>query len=96
MVPASFLRIEGGIFWLDNVYLLLQRSTPDPAAAFVSAGATLMSPLVARFLYPEAPYTRFVRKGPALLYMTNVTFQAEHRGSARGVALQTAGSSALL
>lgn len=83
VVPDAFMMINNGTFWVDNVYLLLRRSTSQPGAAFLSAGA-------ARGLDPDP------RVGPARLYVTNVTFHAEHRGSARGVTLERSGSSALV
>eukprot|EP00892_Ulva_mutabilis_P006547 jgi/Ulvmu1/4264/UM194_0004.1 len=83
IVPDAFMMTIGGLFWLDNVYLRLVRTKALPGAAFVAAGA-------GGVLDAE------VQVHAAQLYVTNVTFHAELRGSARGVALEKGGSGALL
>lgn len=83
LLPDAFLMANGGTFWLDNVYLRLERTLAMPDIAVISAGGPS-----AERLYAEIPKSD--------LYLTNVTFQGEFRGSAQGVALTVQASSALV
>lgn len=75
LVPDSFLVINGGSFWVNNLYLKLQRTAVSRRFAFLSAGiANGASDL------PELT--------PVDLFVTDTTFQGEHRGWAYGVDLK--------
>ena len=83
LLPDAFLMANGGMFWLDNIYLRLERTLAMPDIAVISAGGPS-----AERLYAEIPKSD--------LYLTNFTLQGEFRGSAQGVALNVEASSALV
>eukprot|EP00892_Ulva_mutabilis_P004144 jgi/Ulvmu1/2100/UM125_0004.1 len=63
------LTVNNGKLWLDNVYLLLRRSSVRPRTAFIAAGTAQQD----EFDPPGIKHSD--------IYVTNVTFHGEPRGS---------------
>eukprot|EP00892_Ulva_mutabilis_P006551 jgi/Ulvmu1/4268/UM194_0008.1 len=82
IVPDNMLVINGGDFWLDNVYLRLARTQFLPDFAFVTVGLPLNRDV------PQITAGRVAA--------TNVTVQSEQRGCAEGFAVISEDSSVLL
>ena len=80
LVPDSFLMINGGPYWMDNLYLKLSRSRPHPSLAFIRGGL-------------QYGLEYFLEVSSTSIYMTNITLQGELRGTAAGVHLEEAESS---
>lgn len=72
LMHETFLVVNRGTVWVDNLYLKLRRGRARPGMAFISAGA-LEGRLREPFLAASA------------VYVTNVTFHAERRGSVQGI-----------
>ena len=72
VVSQTWLMINSGNLWVDNVYLKLSRRLARPNFAFVTAGA-----LNAEYTWPN-----IVR---STTFLTGITFHGEHRGNARGI-----------
>ena len=72
VVSQTWIMVNGGHLWIDNFYLKLSRHLVRPNFAFVTAGA-----LNAEYHWPQV--------SRSITFMTNLTFQGEHRGNARGI-----------
>lgn len=64
LVGHTWLMVNSGTMWLDNLYLRLSRTAVQPRFAFVQAG--LPAPRQARELFRDVS-----------IFATNVTFQSE-------------------
>lgn len=69
VVDDTWLMVNNGVVWVDNLHLKIIRRTVQPILPFISAG--LQS--------ADTPI------GASQIYATNITFQAEHRGSASAI-----------
>lgn len=72
LISHTWLVVNSGTLWLDNLYLKLLRTTAQPRFAFVHVGA------------PDPKPARAVPH-PARVFATNVTFQADSRAGGRAV-----------
>eukprot|EP00892_Ulva_mutabilis_P004443 jgi/Ulvmu1/2370/UM130_0001.1 len=84
IVPDRFLVSNGDSYLVDNLYLKLHRQRPSALFSFLLAGAITHD------------YHEYLRLTSTDFYVTNVTFQGEHRGSAYGVLLETQRSRMLM
>ena len=76
IVSKTWLMVNSGQVWIDNLYLKLSRRQAEPSFAFVTIGSP----------YRSSAYTFFNSTvGQSDTYLTGVTFHGEHRGNARGV-----------
>lgn len=73
LMHETFLVVNRGSVWVDNLYLKLRRTYARPGMAFLSAGI-----LDGRL---REPYLN-----ASDVYVTNVTFHSERRGSTQGIA----------
>lgn len=83
LVPDTFIMSNRGRAWIDNLYLRLQRRLVSQEFAFVSAGL-------------NNDGDGYFKVDASDLFITNVTFHGEHRGSAQGVSLEADSSSVLV
>ena len=72
VVSETWLMVNSGSVWVDNVYLKLSRRLVRPFFSFITAGA----------LNGEFQWPRINRSD---IYVTATTFHGEHRGNARGL-----------
>lgn len=72
VVSETWLMVNGGHLWVDNLYLKLSRQLARPNFVFITAGA-----LDGQQSWPS------IRRSD--MFITGVTFQGEHRGSARAI-----------
>eukprot|EP00892_Ulva_mutabilis_P004162 jgi/Ulvmu1/2117/UM127_0002.1 len=80
VVSQTWLMVNAGKLWIDNIYLKLSRHLVRPNFMFITAGALngeLTWPLIGR----------------SDIYITRTTFQGEHRGNARGIISDITGCS---
>ena len=79
VVSQTWMMVNGGHLWIDNVYLKLSRHLVRPNFSFVTAGA----------LNAENDWPQVSR---STTFLTGITFQGEQRGNARGVVTDIASS----
>ena len=75
VVSKTWLMVNSGQIWIDNLYLKLSRRQVEPSFAFVTIGSP------SRFT--DVTFNSTV--GQSDTYLTGITFHGEHRGNARGV-----------
>eukprot|EP00892_Ulva_mutabilis_P000954 jgi/Ulvmu1/1085/UM106_0001.1 len=80
MLNQTWLMVNSGEVWIDNVYLKLSRRRVHPEFTFITAGA----------LNGELTWPGVQRSD---IYLTRTTFQGEHRGNARGIISDITGCS---
>ena len=80
IVPGTFLTVEDGQVWLDNLYLMLPKTAPESFTAFVRTD----NEQFCSNSTPAAPD----------LFISNATLHSQLRGAASGV-LMTLGASRL-
>ena len=76
IVSKTWLMVNSGQVWIDNLYLKLNRRQVEPSFAFVTIGSPYRSS--ADVLFDSTV-------GQSDTYLTGITFHGEHRGNARGV-----------
>ena len=76
IVSKTWLMVNSGQVWIDNLYLKLNRRQVEPSFAFVTIGSPYRSS--ADVLFNSTV-------GQSDTYLTGITFHGEHRGNARGV-----------
>ena len=72
LVNETWLMVNSGHLWVENLYLKLIRQLVRPNFSFITAGA-----LNAEFTWPAVHRSD--------MFITGVTFQGEHRGNARAI-----------
>lgn len=75
VVDESWLQVSEGRVLIENLYLKLSRTAVRPDFTFITAGSPIAH---ASAVHNWQPIRTTV-------YVTGTTFQAEHRGNARGV-----------
>lgn len=70
LMDQSWLVVNKGSIWVDNLYLKLSRTMVQPEFAFITAGVLSLGP-------PEIDRSD--------IYVTATTFHGEHRGTAYGI-----------
>lgn len=83
LVSDTWLMVNKGQVWVDNLYLKLNREAVRPDFAFITAGSRLVQH-ASTVGNGEDPSIE-----PSDTFLTGVTFHGEHRGRARAVACET-------
>lgn len=81
LMPDTFLMVNNGILWLDNIYLRLLRRVRTSFISFVTAGL-----LATEEEFPDLEISA------SEIALTNITFQGEHAQDPVGVAIGPEGS----
>ena len=85
VLQDTFLMVNSGSFWLDNVYLIVLRTRLQPSLVFIRTGTRI-----------SQGGTSSERMSHVRVFVSNVTMQGASRGWSSGIELGAKSSSLLL